>query len=200
MFWNKISGLYDLIEKTYNGKANRDAVNIVSSLIESGDDVLECACGTGMFSVGIAEKAQHLTATDFAAKMLARAERKCRRSGFSNCDFEFADICNLAYDDNSYDKVVAANVIHLLDDPAGALKEFKRITRPGGVIIVPTYINKSCSSASRAAGLFNRLGANFKRQFDVESYKEFFSGLGYSDVEYHVAEGRMPCGIAVIRA
>lgn len=199
MFWNKISGLYDFIEKTYNGKANRDAVNIVSSLVGSNDNVLECACGTGMFSVGIARKADHLTATDYASKMLARAERKCRRSGFDNCEFEFADICNLSYEDDSYDKVVAANVIHLLDDPAKAMEEFRRIVKPGGEIIIPTYVNKSCKSASRAAEFFNKCGANFKRQFDVESYKKFFEDLGYSDVEYHVAEGRMPCDVAVIR-
>ena len=42
------------------------------------------------------------------------------------------------------------------------------------------------------------LGADFKRQFDLESYKQFFADMGYANVEYHVVDGRMPCAIAVI--
>ena len=34
--------------------------------------------------------------------------------------------------------------------------------------------------------------------FDLESYKQFFKDLGYENVEYHVADGRMPCAVAVI--
>ena len=42
------------------------------------------------------------------------------------------------------------------------------------------------------------IGADFKRQFVIESYKSFFEDLGYNGVEYYVIEGRMPCAIAVI--
>ena len=199
MFWDRIAGVYDLVERGYNGKANRRAVEIVSDLISSDDNVLECARGTGMFSERIAPQCRSLTATDFSDKMLKIAERKCGRAGYDNCTFEFADITDLKYEDGSFDKVVAANVIHLLDDPSAAMKEFVRIARPGGEIIIPTYINKSLRSSDRAAKLFDKMGAGFKRQFDHETYREFFSGLGYPDAEYHLAEGRMPCDVAVIR-
>ena len=43
------------------------------------------------------------------------------------------------------------------------------------------------------------LGADFKKQFDLDSYKSFFKEMGYDDVEYHVVDGRMPCAIAVIK-
>ena len=42
------------------------------------------------------------------------------------------------------------------------------------------------------------LGADFKKQFDLETYKSFFEDMGYKDVEYRVVEGRMPCAVAVI--
>jgi len=197
MFWDKIAGVYDFIERTYNGKANRGAIRIVSDLMDPEDNVLECACGTGMFSEGIAPKCKKLTATDFSSKMLKRAEKKCRK--YDNCSFEFADITSLQYTDNSFDKVVAANVIHLLDDPQAAMKDFSRIVKPGGEIIIPTYINKSKVSANKAATLFDKMGAGFKRQFDEETYKEFFAKLGYEGAEYIVAGGRMPCDVAVIR-
>ena len=44
-----------------------------------------------------------------------------------------------------------------------------------------------------------KAGADFKRQFDKESYRAFFRDMGYEDVSYRVIDGRMPCMIAVIR-
>ena len=66
MFWSRIAGIYDLIENVYNGKANRRTTGYVASLMEKDDRVLECACGTGMFSVEIAPRVKELTATDFS--------------------------------------------------------------------------------------------------------------------------------------
>ena len=70
--------------------------------------------------------------------------------------------------------------------------------KPGGKIIIPTYINMSRSTGIVAVKFITLLGADFKRQFDLESYKRFFSDMRYKDVEYYVVDGRMPCAIAVI--
>ena len=104
----------------------------------------------------------------------------------------------MKYGDGSFDKAVAGNVIHLLPDPDKALRELERVVKKGGKIIIPTYINLSKKNSHAAARLFGLVGADFKRQFDLESYKDFFSDMGYSGVEYSVVDGRMPCAIAVI--
>ena len=44
-------------------------------------------------------------------------------------------------EDEAFDKVVAGNVIHLLDEPYKALEELIRVCKYGGYVIVPTYIN-----------------------------------------------------------
>ena len=54
MFWDKISPLYDLFENVYNHKVYAGTGKKVAEFIESTDDVLECACGTGAISVSIA--------------------------------------------------------------------------------------------------------------------------------------------------
>ena len=90
-------------------------------------------------------------------------------------------------------------MIHLLPDPGKALSELERVVKPGGEIIIPTYINMLKKSAGLAVKFVEFLGADFKKQFDLESYKSFFIEMGYDDVEYHVVDGRMPCAIAVIR-
>jgi len=197
MFWDKISPLYDLFENVYNHKVYVGTGKKVAEFIESTDEVLECACGTGAITVCIAEKCKRLIATDFASGMLKQAARKCRR--FSNVSFKRADITSIKCKDDRFDKVVAGNVIHLLPDPGKALAELERVVKPGGKIIIPTYINMSKKSAGLAVKFVEFLGADFKKQFDIESYKSFFKEMGYDTVEYYVVDGRMPCAIAVIK-
>ena len=197
MFWNTISGIYDFVENTFNGKVNKDIVEYVANLMAEDDNVLECACGTGMFSLPIARRCKSLTATDFADKMLRQAQNKCK--DLPNIRFELADITRLNYNDECFDKVVAANVIHLLDNPSAAMSELMRVCKTGGFVIIPTYINESTKSASAAAKFFNLLGANFKHEFSAASYQEFFKEMGYNVSEYYVADGRMPCCAAIIR-
>ena len=197
MFWNTISGIYDFVENTFNGKVNRDIAQYVANLMTEDDNVLECACGTGMFSLPIAKRCKRLTATDFADKMLRQARKKCK--DLPNVLFELADITRLNYKDETFDKVVAANVIHLLDNPSAAMSELMRVCKKGGVVIIPTYINESTKTASAAAKFFNILGANFKHEFSAATYQEFFKEMGYDVNEYYTAQGRMPCCAAVIR-
>lgn len=197
MFWNTISGIYDFVENTFNGKVNKDIAQYVANLIDANDNVLECACGTGMFSLPIAKRCKRLTATDFADKMLSQARKKCK--DLPNVLFELADITRLNYEDETFDKVVAANVIHLLDNPTAAMSELMRVCKKGGVVIIPTYINESTKTSSVAAKFFNVLGANFKHEFSSATYRDFFRSMGYDVEKYYTAQGRMPCCAAVIR-
>lgn len=197
MFWDKISPLYDLFENVYNHRVYAGTGKKVAEFIDPTDEVLECACGTGAITVCIADKCKKLIATDFAPGMIRQAARKCRK--FGNVSFKKADITRIKCRDNRFDKVVAGNVIHLLPDPWKALQELERVVKPGGMIIIPTYINMSKKSAGFAVKFIEFLGADFKKQFDIDSYKSFFEEMGYVDVEYHVVDGRMPCAIAVIK-
>ena len=160
--------------------------------------ILECACGTGLLSAVIAPKCRLLTSTDFSRKMLKKAEKNC--AAFHNIRFAQADITALPYPDSSFDKVVAGNVIHLLDNPLTALGELNRVCKDGGKLIIPTYMNNdSKGKTSGFAGAVGKAGADFKRQFTVDSYKQFFLDAGYIDVKVSLADGRIPCAVAVMR-
>ena len=197
MLWDKISPLYDLFENVYNHRVYAGTGRKVAEFIDGTDVVLECACGTGAITVCIAEKCRRLIATDFASGMLKQAARKCRK--YRNVSFKRVDITGIKCRNECFDKVVAGNVIHLLQDPGMALAELERVVKPGGKIIIPTYINMSKKSAGLAVKFVELLGADFKKQFDLKSYKSFFKDMGYDNVEYHVVDGRMPCAIAVIK-
>lgn len=196
MFWDKVSGFYDLMETVYNGKVYRGLGKKVAQEINKNDVVLECACGTGAISKYIAPKCKLLIATDFSKGMLKRTAKNCRQ--YRNIKIKRADMMQLRCKDNRFDKVVAGNVIHLLEEPYAAIKELERVCKAGGKIIIPTYINASKGVNKKAVKLFQLAGVNFKRQFDLDTYKEFYKKAGYEKVEYYIVSGRMPCAVAII--
>lgn len=197
MFWDRVASVYDLFEDVYNRKVYRGTGKTVAAEIRPTDEVLECACGTGAISVVIAPACRHLIATDYSEGMLRQAAKKTRQYG--NVEVCRADMTRLDFEEGRFDAVVAGNVIHLLDDPVCAVRELMRVCRPGGKMIIPTYINIYNGRPSRLVKLFEKAGAHFKQQFDLEGYKRFFEEAGYKDAAYHVVEGKMPCAVAVIR-
>lgn len=196
MFWDKVSGLYDFFETLYNGRVYRGLGERVAEEIEPEDVVLECACGTGAISRYLAPQCRFLIATDFSKGMLKQTAKNCRK--YNNIKIKRADMTRLKCRDNRFNKVVAGNVIHLLEDPHAAIKELERVCKTGGKIIIPTYINASTGVNQKAVRLLELAGANFKRQFDIDSYKQFFADAGYQNVDFFLVEGRMPCAVAVI--
>ena len=198
MFWDRVAWVYDVFANGINRRANRAMCAAVAAHIRPEDEVLECACGTGLLTGVIAARCRALTATDFSEKMLAQAERK-----YANCRnvrFAQADITKLDYPDGRFDAVVAANVIHLLDEPLQALQELDRVCRPGGRLIIPTYMNRTDKgTTNRVSGAIGRAGADFKREFTLESYQAFFAAAGYTDARYTLCEGRIPCAVAVLQ-
>jgi len=198
MFWDKVAGVYDIFVNVFNRSVHKELRAVVADLIRPGSTVLECACGTGMLTEVMAPRCGRLVATDFSSKMLKRAERKC--SVFENIKFEYADITCLQYSASSFDCVVAANVIHLVEDSSAAVAELVRVAKPGGTLVIPTYINKKSNGQdSGFSKTLARAGAGFKRQFDFDSYKKFISGCGLGDAEFILISGRVPCAVAIAK-
>ena len=197
MFWDYIANFYDFFENLYNSKVNQELCKKVAERISSNDNVLECACGTGMISIHIATKCRSLIATDFSQGMLAKSRKRCKK--IKNIRVEKANILHLEYPNESFDKIVAANVIHLLDQPDIAISELIRVCKKGGKIIIPTYIiTKEHGISTILIRLINHFTKTFLYQFNEQSYKNFLKKLGYSQIDFEVINGRTACCIAVI--
>ena len=198
MFWDNVAFVYDIFEKVINKKTNEGiCVKVAEEILET-DGVLECACGTGLLSGVIANRCKNLVATDFSKKMLKKASKK--HGKYTNIEFREGNILQIEYPNERFDVVVAANVIHLLDDPYKAIAELDRVCKRGGKIIIPTYLNKNDKGKNSVfASVIGKLGANFKRQFTFDTYKKFIKDAGYENVEYTLVDGKIPCAVAVIK-
>ena len=198
MFWDKVAGVYDIFANVINRKTHKQLRAAVEDLIFETDEVLECACGTGLLTGVVAKKCKNLTATDFSANMLKKAKKKFKN--LNNITFGQADILHLTYPDESFDAVIAANVIHLLDEPYKALSELNRVCRSDGRMIIPTYMNRTeKGKTNKLSGAINKAGADFKMEFTLDSYKDFIESAGYENADYIWCEGKIPCAVAVIK-
>lgn len=119
------------------------------SEVSSGDDVLDCATGTGDLAIeykrAVGEKGR-VVGTDFNADMLSFAPEKAEEEGL-DIEWEVQDAMDLTYEDDTFDVASIAFGIRNVDDPSVALKSMARVVRPGGRVVVlefgePTGIMK----------------------------------------------------------
>ncbi|MEU0083075.1 class I SAM-dependent methyltransferase [Streptomyces sp. NPDC006274] len=119
----------------------RTAANSAAYLIgelRSGLDVLDVGCGPGTITADLAELVApgHVTAVDAAADVLDRARAYAEERGLDNLRFAVADVHGLDFPDDSFDVVHAHQVLQHVGDPVQALREMRRVCRPGGVVAV----------------------------------------------------------------
>lgn len=137
-----------------------------------------------------------LITADYSDGMLRQTRKKLQQ--FPNVKLHGFSIMDIPYRDNSFDVVAAANVIHLLDDPDSAVKGLPRVCKRGGKVIIPTYVNEQKRNAMWAARILEKIGDEFKRQYSLDSYKNFFEKSGCANVQYKLIDGHMPCMFAII--
>ena len=95
-----------------------------------GDDVLEIACGTGRFTVLLAERGADVVGLDVSEAMIQQGREKARTAGVADhLDFLQGDAGRLPFPDNSFDTVLAMRFFHLADTPASYLTEMRRVSR-----------------------------------------------------------------------
>mgnify|MGYP001140485152 FL=1 len=197
-FWDRAAGLYDLFEWS-NRKVNDAARTRAGELIPAGARVLDCAAGTGEFSLAAAKRAGSVLCTDQSEAMLARARKKVRKRGLSNVSFARRDITALPDPDGSFDAVIAANVLHLLPDPEPAVRELWRVVAPGGRLILPTYLQGKAGTAYGAMiKIYQGVGFHYEHAFTSETYREFLERLKLAPVALEVIPGGVPEGIGIL--
>jgi len=195
-YWEAHADRYKLAMLVF-GKPIPEAVRRTASLVSGAESVLEVACGTGLFTKGYAPQVGTVLATDYADAMMDVARR--RVSHMSNVRFDQRDINALGEPDDSFDAVVAANVLHLLPDLERALASLRGVLKPGGLLVVPTYCHDQ-TLRSKAVSAVLALG-NFpgERRFTVKRLSTALETAGFEIVEADVIPGRLPLGFVVGR-
>ncbi len=107
----------------------------LAALLPGTGRILEVGCGTGGLLAAAAREGRTIEGVDIALRWLVVARRRLDDGGLS-VPMMAASADRLPYPDASFDAVVADSVLEHLDDPAGAVREWARVLRPGGALVV----------------------------------------------------------------
>ena len=115
---------------------------IERSGIKSGMTVLDLGCGSGAFTTFIARvvgERGKVYAVDIQPAMLKQLERKLAKAenqDIKNIELEQASAYSLSFEDGSIDLVYMVTVLPEIPDRARALREVRRVLKPGGILAV----------------------------------------------------------------
>ncbi|MEV4458170.1 methyltransferase domain-containing protein [Microbispora sp. NPDC049633] len=100
--------------------------------------ILDVGCGPGTITADLAERVPQgeVIGVDSEPGVLEQARREAEGRGLGNVGFATADVHALGYPDASFCVVHAHQVLQHVGDPVGALREMRRVTKPGGIVAV----------------------------------------------------------------
>jgi len=111
--------------------------------VHPGDAVLDAACGTGDLTIAFAKSAAaRVVGVDFTPEMLEIAEKKKQRLDPTLADriaYTEGDVQELPFPDGSFDVVSIALGIRNVTDPPRAIRQFARVLRPGGRLVIVEF-------------------------------------------------------------
>lgn len=139
-FYNKISGVYDLLSDRSEAPVRRAGLDLLNA--QAGEKILEVGCGTGHSLVRLANEVGpqgRVLGLDLSDKMLAEAKATVLRADRGDrVRLRRGDAARLPYADGSVDAVFMSFTLELFDTPEipAVLRECRRVLRADGRIVV----------------------------------------------------------------
>ncbi len=198
-YWERHARNYDASVQWVLGRPLPQMLELVGEAVRGKGKVLEVAAGTGIVTSAIAEASDSVVTTDYATAMVESLEGRVRDAGLKNVVCEQADIYALPYETDEFDAVVAANVLHLVPDLPGAIQALRKVTKPGGLLVAPTF----CHDETGVSWLLSRLlavtGFPCHRRFDLGSLQSALEDNGLQVDRTELLSGLIPIGFVMAR-
>lgn len=192
-YWEQHAKRYDRATRFLSRPVPR-TLELAVAAVKGRPRVLEVAAGTGLLTTAVAPVVGELVATDYAEAMVQQLESRVRDAGLTNVTCEQADLYALRFDAADFDAVVAANVLHLVPDLERALASLRRVLKPGGVLVAPTYLHRETLRASILSRLFALTGFPGKRRLTQRSLRAAIEVAGFRVDGEETIPGPFPIG------
>lgn len=115
-------------------------------------EVLDVGCGTGALLRLLGRRARNVVGVDISKDMRMLARSRVHQSGLVNCTVRNGDVCDLPFDDASFDLVVLDEVIIATDKPIDGLREVSRVLQRHGRLVIIDRIQPVSRQLSSGAG------------------------------------------------
>lgn len=164
---------------------------LISAAISKDMRVLEIATGTGLIALNIANSAHSIEAIDFAPQMIKAARKKTVPP---NVQFSIMDATALSFPDHRFDVVIISNALHIMPSPELVLQNIKRVLKPDGLLIAPTFSHGHRKQTGRSmnARILKLIGFETYWKWTPEEYVTFIRGYGFSVCNWRVLNAAFP--------
>lgn len=133
-FWDKASKNYDKTEERFEYIHKKARENTKKYLKES-QIVLDYGCGTGTASCEFASLVKEISGIDVSSEMIRIAKEKSAASKVDNVNFEKADIFDNRYQNESFDVILAFNMLHTVSNPQSVVQRVNDLLKHEGLFI-----------------------------------------------------------------
>jgi phosphatidylethanolamine/phosphatidyl-N-methylethanolamine N-methyltransferase len=196
-YWNKVAPNYDRIVRR-DLPIYAAMLDMIGPCVNNESRVLDVPSGTGILALRLAEKVKEVQGCDISPVMVELANRKAREAGADNCKFDCMDIHDLPFEKNIFDAVVAANVLHLLDNPGDALIHLAGFLKPGGILLLPTYCHGETLVSRGVSRIASLAGFQVRNRWSLQGYLDFLAALGFIPEKVRYLKGLFPLSLVMI--
>jgi len=179
-FYKYLSKVYDQINPFIWDERMRDeAIGLLG--LSPDDTVLDVGCGTGFATEGLLEHVDTVYGLDQSPHQLSRAYQKFGKHG--RVRYHLGDAERLPFENDTFDVVWSSGSIEYWPNPVDALEECRRITKPGGQVLIvgPDYPNST---------IFQKMADAIMLFYDEEEADRMFEAAGYEEFEHHIQQSR----------
>ena len=169
-FWNSFSAKYDRFIYSTLSATYQQLYQMLKNDVSGSGKILEVATGTGLLAFEICNLVNSINAIDIAPEMIKIAREKQFQMNISNINFEVGDSYSLAFEDGLFDVVIASNVLHLLFEPEKSLAEIKRVLKPDGIAILPTFCHADNLQSHIISGFMSLFGFRARNKWSTKSF------------------------------
>lgn len=136
-FWNKSATNYDRTEERFE-KIHQTSRECAKKHLKDSDIVMDYGCGTGTTACELASHVTEIQAIDISGRMIEFSKEKAAAKGVKNIRFAQTDIFDDAYGEESFDVILAFNMLHTVPNPQRVLGRVHELLKPDGSFISVT--------------------------------------------------------------
>ncbi|WP_175988348.1 class I SAM-dependent methyltransferase [Microbacterium tenebrionis] len=127
-------GHHDSVLRSHSNRTIANSAEYLRPHLRPDTRLLDVGAGPGTITMDFAAVVARVAATEINADALGISQKLAAERSIRNVDFAVEDVHALSFPDDSFDVAHAHQVLQHVADPVQALREMRRVVRPGGIV------------------------------------------------------------------